>query len=182
MTQIFTRQSIVALVLVAFSATFAPAEDTFRDQIQQKLAKAINNKTADYKHDKTNNVRVLGAVVGKRGKEFTGHGKTGVANITASTEGSGLQTKYIYDCVIPWSGAWTLKNFSGVAYEYRKEEKKAEGKYKMKIKVHLLGGKIEYLEAKSLTALDHDSRKMPVTSIESRFLKDQDYLRKAIFN
>ena len=172
---------VVALLAFALTASNASADDTFRDQFQQKLAKAINNKSADYKHDHTSKIKILGKEVGKKGKEFTGHGSTGVATIKASSEGDGLQTKYIYDCEIPWSGEWTLKNFPGVGYEHKKEEKNADGKYQLKVKVHLLGGKIEFLDAKSLTPLDHDSRKMPVEALEARYLKDQDYLRKALF-
>lgn len=153
----------------------------FVDTLQVEMARAVNRKQAVFHHDHTSKVRVFGRTVGKRGREFTGYGETGVAEISSRVEGEGLATQFVFDCEIPWSGHWVLKHFHAGTFDYRKEEKNQAGTYRLELRVHAFGGRIELLTAESLTALDHDSRTMPVRALEAHFLTNAEYLRKELF-
>ena len=80
------------------------------------VAERINDKSFSGYWDHVSN-----GTFGKKGRETWIDGKTGIAQISASTQGSGFDQVYIAKITIPVHSTYKRKTFIGVGSEYRSE-------------------------------------------------------------
>jgi hypothetical protein len=168
--------AVVAVTLAARQAS-AQGIDAYKD----RLASAISNKTQDFKDDQTTDIRALGRVVGKRGKEYTGKVTTKGAEITGRREGTDFNLKLIFSVKLPFEADSTLKNFIGVGFEYRSEQKHTTGVFTCTVEVGFGGVLVKDQKVVNPSEPgDHYSIKMPLDTIEAHFF-NADYLKGKLF-
>jgi len=97
-------------------------------------------------------------VFGRTGRETWINGKTGLAAITVTSEGTGINNHYVAKIMIPVSSTYTRKTFIGVGNEYREEGWDTTYKYHVTYRRGLIMNRFEDESfTDPSTAADHDA-------------------------
>lgn len=88
------------------------------------VADRINDKRFEGHWDNTSS-----GPLGRRGRETTIKGSTGVASISVTKEGNGINEHYIAKITIPVQSVYRRKTFIGIGSEYREEGWSTNYKY-----------------------------------------------------